>query len=312
MSQIINSEAKPIDFSILIGLVSTEDSDRIFEMLNALRAQTVKHSYEVIIADRRNNSISNKIKEKYPEVSLIGAPSSTSLPELRTLALEEAVGTYYIVTEDHTVASLDWLASIWNVFETAGEGTVAVGGCVENGVYESPFDWATFLCEYSYFLESVDEGNTNVLPGMNVAYHHSIFDNIERSLLTEGFWETTIHPSLLKNGFKFYSSNQIKLYHCKKFSFSLFAKQRFIYSRYYAALRFKPNQPIKKLIACLSTPVLPLLLLFRSIKQITAKKRLKAEFKSAIPFLLVFYIIWSLGEMTGYLLGKGDSLSRIE
>lgn len=299
-------------FSILIGLVSTEDSDRILEALESLRNQQGAHSYEVIIGDRRNDDISARLDSDYPEVQRIPSPPQTSLPELRTLALDKAKGTYIIVTEDHNVPSENWLDSMSQAFDEAPEGTVAVGGCVENGVYDTALDWATFFCEYSYFLESVDEGDTTVLPGMNVAYHHSIFKDLDRELLTSGFWETTVHPVLLEKGLKLYSTNKIRLYHCKKFSFGLFARQRYIYSRYYAGLRFPPGQLLKRLVACGATIILPPLLLYRSIKQIKAKNRLSSEFRSALPILLVFYIIWAYGEMAGYILGKGDALARIE
>ena len=300
------------EFSILIGLVSTEDSDRILETLESLRNQTDSHNYEVIIADRRHDDISSRLDTDYPEVQRIPCPPRMSLPELRTLALDRACGTYIIVTEDHCVPSENWLASMAQAFDQAPEGTVAVGGCVENGVCDTPLDWATFLCEYSYFLESVEEGVTTVLPGMNVAYHHSIFNDLDRELLTSGFWETTVHPVLVNKGHKLYSTNNIRLFHCKKFSFRLFAKQRFIYSRYYAGLRFPPNQLLKRFLACAATVLLPPLLLFRSTKQIRAKNRFAGEFRSAMPTLLIFYVIWAYGEMIGYILGSGDALARIE
>jgi hypothetical protein len=300
------------EFSVLIGMVSTEDSDRILETLDLLRKQEGSHSYEVIIGDRRNDEIGARIDADYPEVQRITCPPEMSLPELRTLALDKAKGTYMIVTEDHNVPSENWLASMAQAFDEAPEGTVAVGGCVENGVCDTALDWATFLCEYSYFLESVDEGDTTVLPGMNVAYHHSIFKDLDRELLTSGFWETTVHPVLLEKGLKLYSTNKIRLYHCKKFSFGLFARQRFIYSRYYAGLRFPRSQLIKRLVACGATAILPPLLLYRSTKQIKAKKRLAKEFRSAMPYLFMFYLIWAYGEMVGYILGKGDALARIE
>lgn len=305
------AEGSP-EFSILIGLVSTEDSDRILEALESLRNQQGSHSYEVIIGDRRNDDISAMMDSDYPEVQRIPCPPQMSLPELRTVALDKAGGTYIIVTEDHNVPSENWLESMAQAFDEAPEGTVAVGGCVENGVYDTALDWATFFCEYSYFLESVDEGDTTVLPGMNVAYHNSIFKDLDRELLTSGFWETTVHPVLIEKGLKLYSTNKIRLYHCKKFSFGLFARQRYIYSRYYAGLRFPPNQLLKRLVACGATIILPPLLLYRSIKQIKAKNRLSSEFRSALPILLVFYIIWAYGEMAGYILGKGDALARIE
>ena len=203
------------EFSILIGMVSTEDPNRILETLDSLRQQQGTHSYEVIIGDRRNDEVSRKINSDYPEVKLLTATADTSLPVLRTMALEQATGQYIIVTEDHCVPSSNWLHSFANTFDMAPTNTVAVGGCVENGVDETSLDWATFFCEYSFFLQSVTEGDSRVLPGMNVAYRKEVFKNLDRDILTSGFWETTLHPRLLEQGHRLFSSNSIKLFHSK-------------------------------------------------------------------------------------------------
>lgn len=300
------------EFSILIGMVSTEDSDRILEALDVLRKQTGSHTYEVIIGDRRNDEVGERIDRDYPEVVRIACSPDKSLPELRTLALDRAAGRYIIVTEDHCVPSENWLESLSGAFAGSPDDVVAVGGCVENGVSDTALDWATFLCEYSYFLDPVEEGDTTVLPGMNVAYKREIFPELDRDLLTSGFWETTVHPVLIDKGLKFFSTNKIRLYHCKKFSFGLFARQRYIYSRYYAGLRFGKGQLLKRVVAFGATVLLPPLLLIRSRKQIKQKNRLEKEYRSAMPILLLFYVIWAYGEMAGYLLGTGDALARIE
>lgn len=308
----LENPSQPLMFSVLIGLVSTEDSRRILETLDSLRNQEGGHPYEVLIGDRRNDDVSRKIAKDYPEATLIPCLASASLPELRTAALDRAKGQYIIVTEDHCVPSGNWLDSMVQAFRTAPAGTVAVGGCVENGVYDTALDWATFFCEYSYFLDPVHEGVGPVLPGMNVAYDRAIFQDLDRNLLTSGFWETTVHPVLLKAGKTLFSTNKVKLFHCKKFSFGLFARQRYIYSRYYAGLRFGPGQTVNKMIAFGVTPILPALLFYRMFKQIRAKGRLRAELMSALPYLAVFVVIWAWGEMMGYLLGTGDALARIE
>ncbi len=299
-------------FSILIGLVSTEDSERIFEVLDSLRSQQGLSTYEVIIADRRQNEVGHRLDKNYSEVNRFDCPANTSLPELRTKALDVAKGDYIIVTEDHCVPSDNWLASMEQAFQDAPDGTVAVGGCVENGVCDTALDWATFLCEYSYFLDPIEEGESTVLAGMNVAYRRSILTDIDRDLLTRGFWETTVHPVLLEKGFKLYSSNRIKLYHSKKFSLVLFLKQRFIYSRYYAGSRFHKRQWMKRVMMCGATLALPVVLIFRHRQQLKTKGRFVAESKQAIPYLMLFYTVWAVGEMVGYLFGSGDSLERIE
>lgn len=300
------------NFSILIGLVSTEDDNRILEALECLRKQEGNCTYEVIIADRRGDQVSQRISTDYPEVCLITCAPDTSLPELRTTALDRASGEYIIVTEDHCVPASDWLKSIAKAFREAPGRTAAVGGCVENGVCDRALDWATFLCEYSFFTEPVTEGLTSVLPGMNVAYRREIFSALDRDLLISGFWETTVHPILLEQDWKLFSSNHIRIFHCKKFSLGLFSSQRFIYSRYYAGLRFKRRQVAHRSIAAMASLILPGLLLARMARQISAKKRFYREFLWALPNLTLFVVIWAAGEMVGYIFGPGDALVRIE
>ena len=299
-------------FSILIGLVSTEDRARVLETLDALRGQRAAPPYEVVIADRRHDDISERIRADYPEVRLIPCTPGTSLPELRTVALDHARGDIIVVTEDHCVPSPDWLVGIVRALQEAPPGTVAVGGCVENGACETGLDWATFLCEYSAFTEPVTEGEAADLPGMNVAYRASELLGIEREALTSGFWETTVHPRLRASGAKLYSTNAIKLHHSKKFSFGLFARQRFFYSRYYAGRRFGRSQAAQRLAACCLAPLLPPLLLVRMARSTLAKPRLRGPFLRALPGLALFVLIWAAGEMAGYAVGPGDALARIE
>lgn len=307
-----NTEFDQPEFSILIGMVSTEDRQRVLETLDSLRQQQGNHRYEVIIGDRRNDEVSHEIDKNYSEVRRINAEVDTSLPVLRTTALGHAQGNYIIVTEDHCVPSLNWLENIAKAFESAPDGTIAVGGCVENGVYDSALDWATFFCEYSFFLQPVCEGLSNVLPGMNVAYRKEAFDGVHPDILTSGFWETTLHPLLLEKGHTLYSSNKIKLFHSKKFSLGLFLKQRFIYSRYYAGLRFPASKRLHRLAACGATILLPPLLFYRMIKQIRLKKRLRKELVQASPYLALFILVWAIGEMWGYAFGTRKALEAIE
>jgi Glycosyl transferase family 2 len=299
-------------FSILIGRVSTQDRARVLETLAALRAQLDPPPFEVIIADRLQDEVSERIRTEHPEVRLIACAPEITLPELRTIALDHAVGEVIVVTEDHCVPTAQWLAAMERTLADAHESTVAVGGCVANGVRDTGLDWATFLCEYSAFSEPVAEGEVGNLPGMNVAYRAAALAGVEREALLSGFWETTVHPRLRAAGGRFVSTNAIELDHAKKFSVGLFAQQRFIYSRYYAGLRFERDQRIRRALACCLTPLLPPLLLARIARNASARPALRRPFVRALPHLVVFVLIWAAGEMAGYAFGAGDALARIE
>lgn len=295
--------------AVVIGLVSTEDKERIFEALASLDEQQGEIVCEVILADRRQDEISAEIARRYRSVRVIPCHPGMSLPTMRTLAFEASSAPIVAVTEDHCVPSAGWLGEVLSAME---DSTVAaVGGCVVNGVTDTPLDWATFLCEYSAFSPPVAEGNTSALPGMNVAYRRTALAGMDRRRLTEGFWETTVHPVLAADGAKFLSRNSMVMNHCKKFSFGLFAEQRFLYSRYYASLRFPQHRIFHRLASALASVLLPTLLLWR-MQKAAAAKGLSREFLSASPILFAFVLIWSFGEGVGYLLGDGDSLAKIE
>lgn len=295
--------------SVLIGRVSTEDTDRILETLASLANRQGETACEVIIADRLQDAVSTEIARSYPQVRILSCPPGTSLPEMRTLALDASSGDIVAVTEDHCVPCEGWLGEI-----EAGlvdPKVVAVGGSVENGVTETGFDWATFLCEYSYFSPPVVEGAATVLPGMNVAYRRSALLRAPRERLLAGFWETTVHGLLLETGGHFISRNAMKMYHCKKFSFRLFSRQRYVYSRYYAGNRFKVNQVPHRLAASIASLLLPPLLLWR-MSSAASQKKLGGEFSRAFPSLAALVLIWAGGEIVGYLAGPGDALAEIE
>ena len=297
--------------SVIIGRVSTEDGKRILETLAALRAQENAPAHEVLIADRLSDAVTAAIRRDYSEVVLIPCAPGTPIPAMRTRALQQARGAYLAVTEDHCVPPRQWLAAIGEAFRNAPAGTVAVGGPIENGIHASSLDWATFLCEYSAWPPPLPSGRTTVLPGMNVAYRRDAIAAVGHEFLLTGFWETTAHPMLLARGGKLFLSDRMRIVHKKKFSFGLFARQRFLYSRYYAALRFEHRDPARRWLMCVASVALPPLVLVR-IGRDALRKGLAPEFFRALPWLVVFATIWAAGEMVGYAAGAGDALARIE
>ena len=302
---------EPVDVSVLVGRVSTEDSDRVLETIAAFAEGAEGLRYEIVIVDRLNDELSVSLARDYPTVLHIPCASSLSLPEMRTIAFEASQGAIVAVTEDHCVPAPSWLRIVRDAFRNGEPATVALGGSVINGVTDTGFDWATFLCEYSFFSPPVVEGPTRVLPGMNIAYRRDVLESVPRSVLTSGFWETTLHTKLIEAGGVLRSLNALQMYHCKRFSSSLFFRQRFIYSQYYAGLRFSSAGGVKRLIAALTSLALPPILLWR-MQRSARSKGLSKEFVAALPALSILVVIWALGESIGALVGPRNALARIE
>jgi hypothetical protein len=52
--------------------------------------------------------------------------------------------------------------------------------------------------------------------------------------------------------------------------------------------------------------------LLRITKRVYKKKRLRKEFLQAFLLLVAFSLSWGAGEFLGYLIGQGNSLSKIK
>ncbi len=297
--------------SVVIGRASTEDGERVLETLAALAAQDPAVPCEVLVADRLLDDVTATIRRRYPDTVVIECAPPTALPAMHAIALDRAKGTYVAITEDHCIPEHRWLGSIRDAFANADDEIVAVGGPIENGLRDTHLDWATFLCEYAAWSPPLPEGRTHALAGINVAYRAEAIRSIGRDLLTDGFWETTVHPMLLRRGGRFVLSDRMTISHQKKFSFGLFARQRFLYSRYHAALRFGRERIVRNALMCVASLALPPLVLLR-IARSAHRKGLTGRFIGALPWLSAFAIIWAAGEMVGYAIGPGHALAAIE
>ena len=101
------------------------------------------------------------------------------------------------------------------------------------------------------------------------------------------------------------------MFHKKRFSWRLFASQRFIYSRYYAGLRFGSAALPKRIAASLASLALPPVLLMRAVKA-ARRKGLGREMFVLRLTLLPLYCVWAVGESVGALRGPGNALAMIE
>ena len=299
------------EISVLIARASTEDHDRILETLAALREQDCAFAYEVIVVDRLGDEITRRIDTQPSTVRLLRCPSDATLPEMRSMALAAARGRVVAVTEDHCVPCRGWLRAFDAAFRRHPQA-VAVGGCVANGLTSTAFDWATYLCEYAAFAPPVAEGPQASLPGMNIAYLKSVLTSVPAAALTRGFWETTVHPSLLRAGHVFVSTGDALVHHRKRFSPRFFLAQRSAYSRYYAGIRFAPRRWHLRLAAALLCPLLPFLLAARFAAVARHNDQVAARALRALPWLALFYAAWAAGECAGYLAGPGQALRAIE
>ncbi len=73
-------KARMTKISVVLGQVSTEDTDRVIETIEALDASVSGEECEIVIADRLQDDLTRRIRRDYPHVRLIDCPPEMSLP----------------------------------------------------------------------------------------------------------------------------------------------------------------------------------------------------------------------------------------
>lgn len=288
-----------------IIIASINDPSYLAACLTALRQQVGNINAEVIVADCVGVAVINLIAVTYPEVKLIAFNEFQTVAVLRAAAILAAQGEIIVITEDHCIPPPHWYEAIWKAH--IKYPSIAIGGAVDNGATESLLDWAVFFCEYGKFISPAPDGIVHDLPAPNVSYKRAAFMTTLADQLEQGYRETFIHNYLVSRGEILWSDSKISMIHKKHFTFFSFLNERYHYSRAFAGNRNKTISFLQRLLYLCFAPLLPPLLLVRLSRQILPRKRHLQKFCFSLPYLVVFTIIWAIGEVVGYAIGSGDS-----
>jgi glycosyltransferase involved in cell wall biosynthesis len=275
--------------------------------LEALENQQGEIASEVVVADCTGPATVAAIRERFPDVHILAFDEPKSVPWLRAVGIRAAKGRLVAVTEDHCVPHPDWLERIVAVH--ARTGWAALGGGVEND-QDRLVDWAVFFCEYHQHMSPVPEGPSDFIPGMNVAYDMDALDAM-KGTFEEGLWENFLHDKLRAAGHVLGMDPSIVVGHRKYFTVSMFLAERFHYSRSFAGMRVA-GAPLRRRLGWAAASVaLPAVLVVRLTRNVLRRRLHVREYVLAFPLVLLFSVMWSVGEFYGYLAGPGDSILKV-
>lgn len=225
--------------------------------------------------------------------------NSTAIPDLRAAGWAAAAGEYVGVLACYCVPNATWLREAVRLLEANPE-LEAVGGPVHGGTRRGA-DLAGLLCEYGQIRAGANAVEAMPLPGLNVMYRRETLEAVDREVLVTRFWEEVVHPALASVRM----DEILTVTLTRHFDLRWYSKQRFLYSRHFAARRFE-GEPVKRWLYRLALPLLPLVLLPRVLVW-GGRDALRV-----FPYVFWFVLVWTAGELVGAWAGPGDAISRVE
>jgi hypothetical protein len=286
-------------------MTSPNPGTSLIGSLDGLRAAS-DGGLEAIVVTRGLPENAAGISRAFPGARVIVADAEATIPEMRAAGLRAAQGAIVAMTTDHCMPGDGWLQALR---EAHRRGSAVVGGPL---LFEGTglVDWAVFVCEYGRYLPPVRAGATRDLAGHNVSYTRAALTAID-DLLPRGLWEPFWHQRLIERGFAMTCDPAVVVTLRKHYSFGGFVRERFHFARSFASQRAADRAwPIRLALAA-ATPLLPVMILTRTLWQILPKRRYAGVLIRTLPLLGVFVTVWAAGVCAGYALGGGASARRI-
>jgi glycosyltransferase involved in cell wall biosynthesis len=304
------SRAKPGDtVSLSIVIASKVGAPFIDDCLTSLEQEAKTLAAEVIVVACGTAAYARRICQKFPWVRVIHHSGREGVPALRQYGVEQASGDVVAIIEEHCLAANNWLHKALAAHRRGDYG--AVGGPVVDSTYKRLRDWVVYFCEYNGSLPPAFDGEAFNLNGANIAYRRQVLID-HKHLLGDGYWEASLHPTLLAEGVKFLSVPDMVVHHRGPFDFGYYLQQRYWFSRAFAGARAKTLPTSRRLAYLVAAPLVPAILLARMAWQVWRKRCHVGKFVRSFPLLIPALTVFVAGEWIGYLVGPGEALSKVE
>lgn len=296
---------QPPDLSVVVPSVNGWQD--LEGALRALRGQQGGVRLEILVVDRVGPAVRDPLVHAFPDCTLIAVSSDCTIPRMRELAFERASADVVGVIEDHVLVPPDWAL---RMLASHREGAQVVGGAVANAATMRVVDWAAFLCEYSHCLAPASEGPATWLTGNNVTYRRDLLERFAATL-RRGYWEDALHDAIRDAGVALTCRPDIVVGHKRHYSAWEYTRQRYLYSRAYAAMRLERAGSTHRLARGVAALALPPLVLWRIVRNVVRSGRHRMQLSLSLPLLVLFASAWGWGEAVGYWRGDGGALARV-
>lgn len=304
-------DSPPITLSIILRVVGGAPFVR--RCLDRLSAQTEDRPIEIIVPYDSSIPAISAVAREFPEVKFIdmGHVSTAAAPgthaaahelyDRRTAAgLAVARGEIVALLEDYGVPREDWCD---NILEAHKLPYGAIGGPVDH-CGSGILNWAVYFVDFARYQPPLQEGRVNYLSDVNVTYKRATLDAVKR-IWANSYNEVLVHWALAKRGVDLWLRPQIVV--CEDrgaLQFAELVKERFAWGRLFGSIRAREMMQARRAVYIILGPALPMILLARMAKAALGRSQGWRPFLAAFPVTVLLTLIWSLGEVFGYVTGR--------
>jgi hypothetical protein len=303
---------------ILLSVVVRIVGGAVFleKCLGHLIPQSRNRQIEIIVPYDATVGSMSRLRTRFPEIVFIDmgfvktdAPSGThaaahELYDRRTAAgLNLARGKILALLEDYGVPEPDWCEQILEAHKLPYG---VIGGSVAHrgtGV----LNWAVYFIDFGRYQPPLPEGPASYLTDVNVSYKRSSLESV-KAVWAKQYNEVVVHWALAKQSAVLWLRPQITV--CEDrgvLNLNDLVRERFAWGRLFGSTRSKQMTGAQRFLYVVFSPFIPIVLIARMTKKIARNRRMWGWFLKTLPFTVALSVVWSLGELIGYVTGQASS-----
>ena len=294
--------------SLSVVLPTIDNYQRIRKTLEHYRAQTVRSEIEILIpaSSEEELQLDPAVAEGFFDLRVIEVGEIQSLAAAKALAVAEARADWVVFGEDHSWPEPGWAEAI---IAAHREGHAVVGPIIRNANPGSTLSWTNYLACFSRWSHAGLAGPVPQTPWHNSSYRREHLmerqANLPRLLAVEGI----LQDELLQQGNSLYLLPEISTNHINISRFSAWILQAFWGGKLYGGSRVEGEEwgALQRLIYVCGGPLIPVVRLKRLLPEIRPLTQQHSLMPKILPALVLNLLFHALGEVTGYVLSKGDA-----
>lgn len=273
--------------------------------LDALKAQVGAGALEVIIPVDDQTASWQSLRTHPLSPRIVRVARGYGASARRAQGVHEARGALVAITEDHCVPDASWCAAIRAAHDAPH---AAIGGAVDKQEPDGIMGWALYLSDYGRYMSPVSEGPAAYLTDCNVSYKREALQAIA-PVWRDAFHETAVNWALASRGETLWLTPTIRVLQKRSRSLGAALRERYEHGRIFAGTRVADVSLGRRASLAAMTPALPAVICQRAMRHGVRGGRTLAA-AAALPAILATGIAWSLGELVGYVTGRGPGEER--
>ena len=279
---------------------------RAQRVINALYAQTVVESIEIIVIDLAPSGTPTLETAPGVRVTYLSRPEMILWSRARVEGVQHAQAPIVAFIEDHCFPEPGWAEAL---IEAHQGPWGAVGYGFTNANPETYMSRACMVNDYGYWLHPARRGQASILPGQNVSYKRDLllaFGARLELLLTPDF---NLQQALSKQNLPMFVESRALAAHENFIRLSALMQAHYAYARLLAARRAEVLSwsRIRRIFYGLAVlPGAPVIAIARLILGLRGRASLWPAVMAAFPIYVLTRLWAAIGESLGYLLGQGS------